>query len=252
MRAYISFTKKEFMESFRTYKLLIIFAVFILFGMLNPVTAKILPEVLSSLMTDGVQIILPEPTAIDAWGQFYKNMSTQLILFVIVFSGNLSNELSKGTLINILTKGLPRRTVILSKFTFLVLIWTSAYFICYSTTYAYSLYLLAGEVPNLFIGSIFMWIFGILLISIMMISSVVFKNMYGVLVGTGGLVLILMLINIIPDVQKYSPYMLSSNVMSLLSGEAEVVDFYIPATIASVVSITFIYLSVYIFNRMKL
>lgn len=252
MRSFIAFTKKEFIESARTYKLLIIYLVFILFGMLNPVTAKILPELLSSIMTEGVQIILPEPTTIDAWGQFYKNMSTQLILFVIVFSGILSNELTKGTLINMLTKGLPRQTVILSKFIFLVFVWTSAYWICYGTTYIYSSYLLSGDVHNVFVGAIIVWLYGIFVISMMVFSSVVVKSMYGVLLITGSFVLILMIANMIPSIQKYNPYTLSTGSMELLSGEAAIGDFQLSIIITIICTVIFVYVSRYVFNKVKL
>ena len=131
MRAFIAMTKKEFIESVRTYKLFIVAAVFLLFGMLNPITAKIMPELLSSLMPEGMKVTLADPRAIDSWIQFYKNMSTQLILFIIVFSGIVANELSKGTLTNMLTKGLSRKTVILVKFTAATSIWTVSYLICF-------------------------------------------------------------------------------------------------------------------------
>ena len=149
MRAFIAMTKKEFLECIRTYKLFIIVAVFLLFGMLNPITAKIMPKLLSSFMPEGMTITLGEPHTIDSWIQFYKNMSTQLILFVIVFSGIVSNELTKGTLINMLTKGLPRKTVILSKFTAIISIWTVSYLICFVITLVYTMYLLPGKLPNL-------------------------------------------------------------------------------------------------------
>ena len=118
MRAYIAFTKKELLESLRTYKLLIMFMVFIFFGMLAPLTAKLTPKLLESIMTEGMQIIVGEPTAFDSWAQFFKTVSQMgFIVVTILFSGMMANEFNGGTFINILTKGLSRSTVILSKFT---------------------------------------------------------------------------------------------------------------------------------------
>ena len=48
MRAYLAFTKKEFTESFRTYKLVIMLAVFLLFGIMNPLFAKLTPALLET------------------------------------------------------------------------------------------------------------------------------------------------------------------------------------------------------------
>ena len=40
MRAYLAFTKKELFELTKTYKLLLIVTVFLIFGFMNPVVAK--------------------------------------------------------------------------------------------------------------------------------------------------------------------------------------------------------------------
>ena len=40
MRVYLAFTKKELFEFTRTYKLLLIVTVFLIFGFMNPVVAS--------------------------------------------------------------------------------------------------------------------------------------------------------------------------------------------------------------------
>lgn len=239
MRAFIAFTKKEITESARTYKLLIIFAVFFLFGMLNPITAKIMPELLLSLLPEGMTVTLAEPSALDSWAQFYKNMSTQLIIFVIVFSGIIANELSKSTLIVMLTKGLSRKTVILSKLTSATLIWTLGLLLCFATTYGYTIYLLPGKLPNIIFSVFCLWLFGVLLISVMLLGGVMFGNIYGSLLLTGGFSLLLMLLNIAPKLQKYNPYLLSSGNMSLLTSDMSTTDFSFSIVITCI-SILFI------------
>ena len=131
MTGYGAFVKKEFMEFYRSHKLLIILAVFLLLGMMNPLTAKITPQLVENFMPEGMIVNLGEPTALDSWMQFYKNVpQLGLVVLVILFSGMMSQEYSKGTLINMLTKGLARRSVILSKLTVALVMWTAAYVIC--------------------------------------------------------------------------------------------------------------------------
>ena len=242
MRAFIAMTKKEFLESIRTYKLFIIAAVFLLFGMLNPITAKIMPKLLSSFMPEGMKITLGEPHTIDSWIQFYKNMSTQLILFIIVFSGIMTNELSKGTLINMLTKGLPRRTVILSKFTAAASMWTVNYLICFVITLVYTMYLLPGELPNITFAAFCMWLFGVLQIAMMLLGGILFGNIYGTLLLAGGFTGLLMLANIFPKFEEYNPYLLSTGCVSLLTSERVPSDFYV-AIIVTLAFILFIMIS---------
>lgn len=252
MRAFIAMTKKEFLESLRTYKLLIVVAVFLLFGMLNPITAKIMPKLLSSFMPEGMTVTLTEPSAIDSWIQFYKNMSTQLILFIIVFSGIVANELSRGTLINMLTKGLSRKTVILSKFTATISIWTVSYLICFGTTFAYTMYLLPGELPNVGFSALCMWLFGVLQISMMLLGGVLFGSIYGSLLLTGGFTGILMLISIAPKFAEYNPYLLSSGSVSLLTSNIDISDFYVSICVTLVLIFFFIIGSIMLFDKKQI
>lgn len=252
MRAFLAMTKKELMESLRTYKLLIVAAVFLLFGMLNPITAKIMPKLLSSFMPEGMTVTLSEPGAIDSWIQFYKNMSTQLILFIIVFSGIVANELSRGTLINMLTKGLSRKTVILSKFTAAISIWTVSYLICFGTTFAYTMYLLPGELPNVAFSAFCMWLFGVLQISIMLLGGVMSGSIYGSLLLAGGFTGLLMVINMAPKLEKYNPYLLSSGSVSLLTSNIDISDFYVSICVTLVLIFFFIIGSIMLFDKKQI
>lgn len=252
MRAFLAMNKKEFLESIRTFKLLIVVLVFLLFGMLNPVTAKIMPKILSSFLPEGMTVTLATPHAIDSWMQFYKNMSTQMILFIVVFSGIVANELSKGTLIHILTKGLSRKTVILSKFTAVVSMWTVSYLICFGTTFVYTMYLLPGELSNTVFPAFCMWLFGVLQISVMLLGGVLFGNIYGSLLLTGGFAGLLMLLNIAPKFAEYSPYLLSSGSVSLLTMDAGVSDFYVSIGVTVALILLFLSGSLVSFDKRQL
>lgn len=67
MRGYLAFVKKELLEQVRTYKLLILLLVFFIFGMLSPLMAKLMPEILRQMPMDGITITIPDPTAIDSY-----------------------------------------------------------------------------------------------------------------------------------------------------------------------------------------
>ena len=46
--------------------------------------------------------------ALTSWEQFYKNLPIGMVVFVLMFSSIVASELERGTLINILTKGMVR------------------------------------------------------------------------------------------------------------------------------------------------
>jgi ABC-2 type transport system permease protein len=254
MRAYLSFTKKEFIGNLRTYKLMIMFLVFLLFGMLGPITAKLTPKLLETLITEGITITLPEPSAFDSWAQFFKNVSQMgLFVVVILFSGMMANEYSHSTLINVLTKGLKRSTVILSKFTAATIIWTGSYLVCFLMSYFYTEYFWPDDkIINLFSSVFYLWVFGILLLAIISLGGVLFKNSYGCLLFTGGFIVILYLLNIVPAIQKYNPVALISSNMALLKGQAIPVDLFPSLVVSTVAILILITSAIGLFNKKQL
>lgn len=253
MRAYLAFTKKEFCEVTRTYKLLIMACVFFVLGLMNPITAKIIPQMMDSFLPEGMKIVIPEPTAADSWAQFFKNVPQMgLIVLVIVFSGILANEFSRGTLVNMLTKGLSRSIVILSKFTMMVSVWTASYILCFGVSYAYTAYFWSGDgiSPLHVIFSVScLWLFGVLLLASMMLGGVLFKNSYGCLLFTGGFVVILFLINIVPKLQEFNPIALASNNMALITNGMPISDFVWPIALCAALTAGFVIAAVAVFNK---
>ena len=254
MRAYFAFTKKEFTENLRTYKLMIMIVVFLIFGVMSPLFAKFTPEILKAAGLDASALGVGTPTAIDSFAQFFKNVGQLgLLVLIIVFSGIMANELSKGTLINILTKGMRRSTVILSKFIMATVIWTVSYLLCLAVTYAYTAYYFTIEnISNAFLAFSSMWLFGVLLIAIVILGGVLFKNVYGSLLLTGGIVVVMTIVNIAPKLQKYNPITLSSDNMQLIMAQKAASDFMPAVIICAVLTIVSVIASIMIFNKKQL
>jgi ABC-2 type transport system permease protein len=254
MRAYCVFTKKEFIENLRTYKLLILFAVFLLFGMMSPLFAKFTPEILKSVDLGGMEFTIPEPTAMDSWTQFFKNVG-QMGLFVlaIIFAGIMSNEFSRGTLVNVLTKGLKRSTVIFSKFTVAALLWTASYLLCFIVTYGYTAYFWGTyEMNNAFLAFASPWIFGIFLITLLILGGTLFRTFIGSLLFTGGTVLVLTLLAILPKLQKYNPVTLCGDNTTLLTGIKGASDFIPALIICAILVVALTATSVVVFDKKQI
>ncbi len=254
MRAYWAFSKKEVMEYWRTYKLVIMLAVFALFGIMSPLVAKVTPQLLESMLPEEMQIIMADPTALDSWAQFFKNVSQMgFIITAVVYSGMMAAEFTGGTFINILTKGLPRKTVILAKFTVATIIWTVSYCICSCLCYLYTYYYWgSGGVFNLPFSLFCLWLFGIFLIAAILSGGVITKNVYGSLLGTGGLVLVLSLLNVAPKIKKYNPLLLASGNMALLNGALVPKDMVVAIVINILLALGMLILSIKIFNKKQI
>jgi len=254
MNGYKAFLKKEIVEYAKTYKLLIMLVIFAVFGITNPLMAKLMPEILGSLVTDGIVITMPEATAFDAWMQFFKNATQMgLIVIVILTSGVLSSELSRGTLINLLTKGLSRTAVIVSKYTCMVIVWTASIALCFGLTYGYTVYLFPeDEVSNLLFSVFCLWLFGLFLLAAILLSAVLTKSSYGCLLITGVAVVVCMLVNMIPAAHGYNPISLATDNMRLITNSTEVYSLYSAIIIATLLSLLFVSISVLVFRKKQL
>ena len=254
MNGFVAFLRKELLEYTRTYKLFIMLAVFTIFGIMNPLTAKLLPDILGGLMTDGIVITLPTPSALDSWAQFFKN-ATQICLIVtaLVFSGVLSSELSRGTLINMLTKGLSRAAVILAKYSGMVLIWTASIWLCFGLTLGYTVWLFPNaEVVHLFFSAACLWLFGVFLLALLLLAATLTKSSYGGLLIVGAAVIALTLLNLAPGAREFNPLTLVSDNMALLTGDVEPSALYAPALISLLLSAVSVASAMLIFRKKQL
>lgn len=255
MRGFYAFTKKEILEQVRTYKVLIILSVFFLFGMMSPLTAKLMPEIFAGMDMEGIQITITETTVFDAYGQFFKNFTQMGILVVLlVFGGILTNELVRGTLINILAKGLSRPTVILSKYTASVLLWTVGFAVAGLTNYGYTIYLFGNsEVKNLMFSMFCLWLFGCFVLALIMLSGTIAAgNFGGLILSAVALVAMLMVGGIFPNTEKFNPVTLASKNVALLSGASEVKELTITVVITGILTVACMIASILVFRKKRL
>lgn len=251
-----TFTKKELREYIRTYKLIILLAVFILFGIMSPMFAKLMPALLSSMMDESMvnALQIGDPTQLDSYAQFFKNITQMgLIALTLVCSATLTNEISKGTLIPLLSKGLSRSTVLVSKFVSAVLLWTLCYAISFLITWLYTILLFPDMViVNLILAVISIWLFGIFLISIILFASSFLSAGYGVLLICLLVIAMLFMINIIPDAQGYNPILLISDNFAMLNPAYDINHIWIPISITCISSLLLLWSGCYLFKKRML
>lgn len=253
MKQWTAFTKKEFLELIRTGKLFLLGAVFILFGIMNPAIAKLTPwmfRMLSDSMKEsGIIINEVEINALTSWTQFYKNVPIALLLFLILQSNILTAEYQKGTLTLLLTKGMPRPKIILSKACAVLLSWSACYWLCYGITYAYNDFFWDNSiVSNMFLGAFCIYLLGIWLISLLFLMSSLFSEGITVLIAAGFIYLAVYLLHTLPAVQKYLPAALWTS-GKLLSNLTVAQDYRYAIGIAFFFSLFNLIASVLLFNK---
>ena len=250
----LAFIKKEFLEQFRTGRGLILMAVFFLFGMMSPLLAKLMPEILGSMDMQGIKIVLPEPTAIDAYTQFFKNFTQMgILILLLVFGGTLSNELSRGTLINILAKGLPRHNVLLSKYIAAASLWSFSYAMAAGVTIGYTVYLFRdARVNHLFLSLFCLWLFGCLVLALILLSSAIAPGSFGGLILTTAVIVFMLLLGSFPAIARYNPIALASENMNLITGTTNSEFIILPISISILLTLSSLAAAIIIFSKKRL
>ena len=223
---------------------------------MNPAMARLTPwmmEIMSDSLADaGFLIIEVNVDAFTSWTQFYKNIPIGLLIFVLLCSGIFTAEYRKGTLIPVVTKGLPRRKILAAKAVILTAMWTGMYFLCYGITYGYNAYFWDNSIAaHLLFGAACYWLFGIWVIALLVFFSAVSGTNTNVLLGTGGVVLGVYFLGMFPKLNSVLPVKLMEG-MALIQGAAKPEDYYTGMAAASVTAVILIALSAICFNRKQL
>lgn len=197
---------------------------------------------------------IPKPTSIDSWTQFFKNLTQiGMIVLALMFSGTVNNEINKGTLINLVTKGLRRWVIIVGKMISLFFQWSICFLLTFLVTWGYTAYYFPDNKSIQLFQAVFpLWIFGLLLLSLVLLSSTIMRNSYEGLILTGGIIVILVLINLFDKLKYYNPISLVTQNLNFLQGTVDIQK-YLPAILISILFFALAtLLSIQIFNKKKL
>jgi ABC-2 type transport system permease protein len=109
--------RKELLEQVRTMRLFVVAIVFALFGILSPLTAKYLPEIVKAVAGSQLpSLVLPTPRTADAVDQLLKNVAQFGVLTAILLAmGAVAGEKERGTAAMLLTKPASRAAFLLAK-----------------------------------------------------------------------------------------------------------------------------------------
>jgi ABC-2 type transport system permease protein len=118
LRGFGAFTRKEFLETRKTWRLWVVPGVLVFLGLTTPILAAVTPTILkmTAQRQPGVVIHFPAPTSIDAYTQFMSNL-IQLAILVVIITGAaaVAGERRGGTAVLVLTKPLSRTSFVWAK-----------------------------------------------------------------------------------------------------------------------------------------
>lgn len=256
MRGFNAFFKKEWFEWFRTGRVIVILMIFCLFGIMNPAFAKLMPWLMETMAESfentGLTVTSVTVDAMTSWTQFYKNIPMALIIFLLMVSAIFTAEYQKGTLIQAVTKGLSKRSIMLAKLLVMVIVWSFGYLSCFGITYAYNAYFWDNSIAdNIILAAALVWLFGIFMIICIAFFSAITNSSINVLLGTGAAFGVCYIFELLSKHKGYSPAFLLKS-MNILTGADKPGSFYAAAGITIAVSTILCVFAFLLFDRKKL
>jgi ABC-2 type transport system permease protein len=201
--------RKELLEAWRSQRLLVVSVIFLLLGIISPVGAKYLPELLKTLGAgqQGVQIIVPTPTANDAIAQYLKNVAgTGIFIALLLPMGIVAREKEQGTASFVLTKPVSRQAFLAAKALALLVVLAIGVALATVAAYFYTAVLFQPVPIGNFLGCALLTLLSLLVYaSFTFLGSALTQSPLAA-VGVGAAAwLVLSLLGILPRVGEYTP-----------------------------------------------
>lgn len=222
MRVFWVALRKELLEQWRSYRLVIVGAVLLVFGLASPLLAKYGPEMIRLALPEGEAILqlIPEPTTADAVSQYLKNISQfGILLAVLMTMGSVAQEKDKGTAALMLVKPLPRLVFLAAKMVALGLTFATGIVLAGIACYYYTM--LVFEALSL---SAWLALNGLLLLFILvyvaltLLCSTLSKSQVVSGALAFGFLVILSALGAVPRLGDYLPGRLTTWAVGLFSG----------------------------------
>lgn len=218
MTGLVTLTRKELKEQLRTYKLFILAGVFLLFGIVNPLSIYFLPE----LVPEEMAAMLPAFTAVEVVGEYVEMLLSMGMLAVILIGmGAIATERDRGTAAMVLCKPVGRGSFIVAKLVGLSLTILVGLALGGLACYFYTSFLFGGLEASAFLSlHLLLGLFFITCLAVILLCSSLVKNQ----LAAGGMALVAIIgggiVSGIPAIGDYTPNRLVSWGTELVAGPA--------------------------------
>jgi ABC-2 type transport system permease protein len=199
--------RKELLEHWRTLRLPVVAAVFLLVGLSSPLLARFTPEILKAVGGDQFTIILPTPTAADSIDQLAKNLGQfGGLIAVLLAMGAVATEKERGTAALLLTKPVSRAAFLAAKLAVIGLTLAVSVAIATAGAWFYTLVLFAPLSPaGVAAGAVLQWLTLMAWASITFVGSTLTRSALAA-AGLGIVAFIVVgILGVVPTVGQFLP-----------------------------------------------
>lgn len=222
--------KKEWSENLRNYKILWIPLVFIIFGIIEPLTNRYLPEIMQQVgnMPEGTDFPWPEFTGSDILISLMGQYQTiGLLIIILGFMGAISNERKNGTAALIYVRPIRFGDYFLSKWIMVnAIVLTSVWLGFIASWYYIQILFDKVAIQDLFVflATYSLWIIFVVTIVITLSAWV----STGMTAAIGILIVIIgsVVDSVVGQFWMITPWKLPTYAMSLLNGKVDLADLW--------------------------
>lgn len=176
-----------------------------------------------------------------------------IYVFALMLGSCVSQEIQQGTLVNLVTKGLPRWTVIVGKAIVGMLLWIWITNLAFLVTWAYTAYYFPDtRSPHVVLAFLPLLVFGLFFLSLIVFGSTLATNNYGGLLLTIVVMALLYLAQMVKSWQHANPVALIGDNMKILVNSDALTKLMPAMVIAVVAAVVLFFAAIKLLDRKKL
>jgi len=204
---YRELLEKEMVEAWRTYRLGVVGALFLVLGITAPVLTRFLPDIIKSFAPAGINVDVPDLGISDVLDQLLKNLiQFGALAAILVTMGSVAAEKERGTAAFVLAKPVTRTAFLGAKVVSIGMIFAVATALAVAGAWVYTglLYFSPPVLPWIKLGVV-IWLSTMVYVSITFLGSVLMRSSLGAAgVGFAGLIA-LSLASVVPILSTWLP-----------------------------------------------
>lgn len=248
MKPWFVLFRKEWMEMSRNYKVIWIPLVFMLFGLMQPVSSYYMPEIMknASNLPKGTVIKIPLPSSGEVLAQTLGQFNQMgVLILVLAFMGIVAAERRSGVMKTILVKPVRFASYITAKWVSALLLSAGSIILGMLSAWYYT-ELLIDDFPfiNLVKGTglYFIWILFLLTFTVFLSSRLKSSGLVAAFALVFSILLSL-LTSLLDKWMEWSPAQLTNAAASLLTAGKVEGPFLLPLGITFALALVFLYLA---------
>lgn len=254
MSATLVFARKEALEIVRTWRIWVLPAIILFFAVTAPLLARFTPEIIGAVAGDQLGgISLPPGTALDAYGQWIKNLG-QITLFalIIIYGGIVSSETSTGTAILVLTKPMSRTAFVVVKAVIHSSFLAALVLVGGLATWGLTAAVFGDAPADPVWSSTLIWlVLGVFYVALMTFFSVLISSAAGAAGAGVGAFVLLTIAALWKPLSDHSPAGLAGQAAALAAGKA-VPDLWWPVTVSLALTAGLVAMAALLFRHKEL